>query len=173
MIARAVQLKMENWSQTKSEIPILCLYLVLRLFYLSLFYQFDEWQIIQPRDEISPLILTLRLSLFYFFAIPFSHSLFPPISLVFLPMLFALSPFDLRFIYQFSVFFPLFIYFHCRSETAWLRWATALKFMPAHILFHIVLWCCCWDWGGFEGCPAGSRGRGAVWCQCEGKRVEG
>lgn len=36
MIARTVQLKMENWIQTKSEIPILCLYLVVRLFYLSL-----------------------------------------------------------------------------------------------------------------------------------------
>lgn len=41
-ITRATQLKMVNWSQTKSEILILCRYFVLRLCYLSLFYQFDE-----------------------------------------------------------------------------------------------------------------------------------
>ncbi len=56
--------------------------------------------------------------------------------------------------------FPLFFYFHCRIEAAWLRRATALKFMPAHILFHIVLLCCWVGRRGFWGLSSRVWGEG-------------
>lgn len=172
MIARTVQLKMEKigarpnpkfpssafiwWYGCSTSLSVLSVWWMTD-------YSAKRWDFTSRSPSSSILLLCNPFLAF---------SLFSPITLVFLPMLFTLSPFDLRFIYQFSVFFPSF-YFDCRSEAAWLRRATALKFMPAHILFHIVLLCCWWDGGGFGGCPAGSGGRGDVWCQCEGKRVEG